>query len=82
MIDTRAVILIRLDRPDEAIRDLQEALKADPDNPVYHYHLARAYRAAEEPEQARDALERARQHGLTPERLEPAERADLAAWEG
>lgn len=40
----RARALLRLNRPQEALPDLQAAEKASPDDPTIHYLLAQAYR--------------------------------------
>jgi len=41
----RARALVKLDRPAEAVRDLEAAEKADPAEPSTHFLLAQAYRA-------------------------------------
>lgn len=77
-LDTRGMVLLALDRHDEAIADLTTALESDPSNAVYLFHLARAHDQAGNAEEARAYLERARQAGLDPSQLEPSERQ---VWE-
>jgi tetratricopeptide (TPR) repeat protein len=78
LLDTRGVILTRLGRLDEAIRDLEEAAKGKPDAAVY-YHLARAYHKAGREADFRRARAAARQAGMTPERLDPVDREEMKA---
>ena len=47
-LDTRGVILTRLKRFDEAIKDLEEVIRAAP-NGLHYFHLARAYNRAGRP---------------------------------
>jgi tetratricopeptide (TPR) repeat protein len=76
LLDTRGVILTRLGRHPDAIRDLEAATAATP-SPTMLAHLARAYHAAGDTGHFRIARDRARRAGLAPERLEPGERAEL-----
>lgn len=85
LLDTRAVIRLRLGEHEPALRDLRDALAAQPDQPLLHFHLAWAQQTAGNPEDARQALRRARELGLTAESTDPLERptfirllADLA----
>jgi tetratricopeptide (TPR) repeat protein len=71
------VILLRLGRTDDALRDLESAAGAIPSAPIC-YHLARAYLAAGRPEDAAKALAKAKAAGLKPELLQPSERPELA----
>ena len=75
LLDTRGVILTRLGKLDEAIKDLESAASALPSGPVY-YHLAKAYRKQGRGDEFRKARDRARQAGLRPEQLQPSERGD------
>ncbi len=77
VLDTRGVILTRLNRFDEAIRDLEPAARDQPTPSVY-FHLAVAYLRKGRLDDARKALARAQAAGLTRARL-PAE--DQADWD-
>jgi tetratricopeptide (TPR) repeat protein len=81
-LDTRGVILTRLNRLDEAIKDFNSAsktAKGTSSYPTIQFHLARAYDLANRKEDARAAIENA--HSAKPklnvESLEPKERAEL-----
>jgi tetratricopeptide (TPR) repeat protein len=78
LLDTRGVILTRLGRLDDAIKDLEDVVRARP-NGLHHYHLARAYLKAGQTESFRQARELMRRDGLTPEGVDPMERAELAS---
>jgi tetratricopeptide (TPR) repeat protein len=75
-LDTRGVILTRLDRLDEAVRDLEQAARGRP-SPAILAHLARAYHKAGQAEKFEEVRQRLRDLKLTPEALEPTDRADL-----
>ena len=47
---------------------------------LHHYHLARAYLKAGKVESFRKVREMMRRDGLTPEGVDPLERAELASW--
>lgn len=76
LLDTRGVVLTRLGRLDEAIRDLEAAARANPSATTY-YHLARAHHEAGHADAFREARDRARRAGLAPEQLQPGERAEM-----
>jgi cellulose synthase operon protein C len=78
ILDTRGVILTRLGRPVEAIKDLEEANRIGPD-PVHLFHLARAYRDAGKLGEFARCRDQVRRAGLAPESVEPSERAELAS---
>jgi len=78
ILDTRGVILTRLGRPDDAIKDLTAAV-ADSPTPAYLFHLSVAYMKKGDLEQARDFRDRARAAGLNPETLNGDERGDWDA---
>jgi Tfp pilus assembly protein PilF len=42
-----------------AISELQDSLKLDPLNPIIHYHLGLAYFKNDQPEEAKEFLEKA-----------------------
>ena len=78
VLDTRGVVLTRLGRVVEAIRDLEDATRAEPDG-AYFFHLARVYLQAGRDADSRSALARARQAQVKPDRLDPTERAEFEA---
>ncbi len=78
ILDTRGVILTRLGRYDDAVRDLEAAAQWLRDPSVY-YHLTRAYVRMGKPDLARKSRDRALQAGLGPEQLQGSERADWDA---
>jgi tetratricopeptide (TPR) repeat protein len=57
--DTLGWVYVALDRPRDAISALSVSVDARPDNPVYRYHLALAYRKAGLDNAAREQLRRA-----------------------
>ena len=71
LLDTRGVILIRLGKLDDAIKDLESAASGMPIGPVY-YHLARAYQKKGRADDFRKARDHAKQLGLRPEQLQPS----------
>jgi Flp pilus assembly protein TadD len=81
-LDTRGVILIRLNRLDEAIQDLQTAADTGRDTPSLasiQFHLACALSKARRRDEARQALDTALKAGLKTDNLEAKERDDLKA---
>jgi tetratricopeptide (TPR) repeat protein len=76
LLDTRGVILTRLGRYDDAVKDLEAATQKT-HSASQHYHLARAYHKAGRAEESRKNLDRAKQAGLVPAQLEPGERAEM-----
>jgi tetratricopeptide (TPR) repeat protein len=77
-LDTRGVILTRLGRLDEAIKELEEATRARP-TPVFYAHLARAYQKAGQDEQFRKTRDQALRGGFSPKMFDPSERAEIEA---
>ena len=78
-LDTRGVVLIRLGRLDLAIKDLEEAVQAEPSG-LHFYHLAHAYQKAGRDTDFRKAFDHALQLGLTAESVDPTERAEFEAF--
>jgi tetratricopeptide (TPR) repeat protein len=77
-VDTRGVILIKLDRVKEAIDDLEKATKDDP-SAIHHLHLARAYaRAGRDDDRLRN-LQAAKLAAAKGNTLAPEDRAELDA---
>lgn len=75
LVDTRGVILLRLGRVEEAIKELEIASASLP-TPAILYHLARAYRKANRPADFEKYRDKARQTGLKLDMLQPSERAE------
>jgi tetratricopeptide (TPR) repeat protein len=81
LVDTRGVILLRLGRVPEAIKDLEDAAGMLPTGPIY-YHLARAYKAAGREADSAKYAGLARKAGLRAEQLQPSERDEAAKLVG
>jgi len=79
--DTRGVILTRLGRHDEAIADLQDAIKGRPAG-SYYFHLARAAKKAGRDDLYRKNRDLARKAGIDPSKLDEPERAEFASIMG
>ncbi len=77
LADTRAVARIKLGQIDQALGDLLEIRKRSPQNPAFALHLAWAYQAKGQTDQARTKLKEAEKLGLKPSTLDPLERAVL-----
>jgi tetratricopeptide (TPR) repeat protein len=77
LVDTRGVILLRLGRVAEAIKDLEDAVVMLPSAAIY-YHLARAYKLAGREADFEKYRDRARKAGLKPAQLQPSERDEAA----
>jgi len=73
--DTRAVARIKLGQIDRALEDLRAIRKQAPRNPSFALHLAWAYHAKGENDQARTELQDAEKLGLRPKALDPLELA-------
>jgi tetratricopeptide (TPR) repeat protein len=76
LLDTRAVVQIKLNRPDLAISDL-ERVTAESPNASRCFHLACAYKMAHRQDAALRAFRQARDLGLQLNQLHPLERE---AW--
>jgi tetratricopeptide (TPR) repeat protein len=59
--DTLGWIHVRKDRARLGLQDIQAAVKAEPDNPLFRYHLGAAYESLAEFDKARAELNRALQ---------------------
>ncbi len=75
-LDTRGRVLIRLGRLDDAIKDLEEVVRAEPTGP-HLYHLAYAYHKAGRGNEFRKTIEQMRRAGLTALALDPTERTEF-----
>ena len=53
----RARVLMKLNRNQDAVADLQQAAKSDPADPSAHFLLSKAYRALGRVEEARTEME-------------------------
>ena len=81
LLDTRGVILIRLGRTADAIKDLKAAAVTLPTGPIF-YHLARACQKSGDPAEFEKYRDLARKAGLRPEQLQPSERDEAAKLVG
>jgi tetratricopeptide (TPR) repeat protein len=73
LLDTRAVVQLKLGRPDLAVGDL-ERVATDSPTAARLFHLACAYQQSHNAEAARRAFRRARELGLQRAQLHPLER--------
>jgi len=73
--DTRAAARNKLGQIDRALEDLRAIRKQAPRNPSFALHLAWAYHAKGENDQARTELQDAEKLGLRPKALDPLELA-------
>ena len=76
--DTRGVILIRLGRFDDAIKELEAAVQMRP-LASYYFHLARAGLKAGRAEVHARGRDQARKLGINPLSLEPGEREEYSS---
>jgi tetratricopeptide (TPR) repeat protein len=74
LLDTRALIYLAKNQPDEAIQDLENALVVQPKNAEMHFHLAQAYQLRGRAGEAAEMFNQAKTLGLTVEKLHPLER--------
>jgi cellulose synthase operon protein C len=74
LLDTRAVIYLRMAQSDKAIDDLRTSLAQSPAASRY-FHLARALAMAEKPKEAQQALEEAKKRGFDVKTLHPLEKS-------
>lgn len=87
LLDTRGVILVRLGRPEDAVRDFEEAVKEDqlaarkPSATTY-FHLARTYRQLNKAADYRRCRDMARKLNLDPATLDPTDKVDFASVMG
>ena len=81
LLDTRALVQLAQNRPDLAIRDLEDAIAVEPAGDKY-FHLARAYLAAGRRGDAADALARAKKSGLDVAALHPLEQGTFRQLDG
>ncbi|MBM4092157.1 MAG: tetratricopeptide repeat protein, partial [Planctomycetes bacterium] len=78
LVDSRAVILLNLGRPKDALAAAKQAVAEAPEKPDYWFHLALAQHAAGDVEGARKSFRRAKEElGLTEANLFSLERP---AW--
>jgi tetratricopeptide (TPR) repeat protein len=74
LLDTRALVLLALDRSSDAIKDLEDASAVAP-SAILYVHLAAARLRAGDRTKAAETLQAARVTGLHAETLHPLERA-------
>jgi predicted Zn-dependent protease len=77
ILDTRAVIFLKNNQPQQAVEDLQKAIEQRPHDPVYYFHLAQAHLRANAAPAAREALRKGQKMGLNAGSLHSLERALL-----
>jgi Tfp pilus assembly protein PilF len=75
LLDTRAIVLLRLGNVEAATRDLERAVTEAP-TPTRLFHLSRAYDRARNAVSAVALLRRANEMGLSLHHLHPAEQAE------
>jgi tetratricopeptide (TPR) repeat protein len=73
LLDTRAIVYAAMDRPEQAIADLEQATQMGKDA-ASSFRLASAYLQANNPRAARRAWQKARDEGFTLNLLHPLER--------
>ncbi len=73
LLDTRAVIHMRMGHSDLALTDLEAAIADNPAAPMY-FHLAQAFLMANRRDDAQAALQDGQRLGLKPNSLDPLER--------
>ena len=78
LLDTRAIVYLRLNQPDDAVNDLKLALSDYVPGKMYmkYLHLAMAYQAADLANEAEEALRKAIDDGLNPKELFKRQRQD------
>jgi len=81
LLDTRALVQLSQNRPELAIRDLEDAIAVEPGGDKY-FHLARAYLAAGRRGDAADALAKAKKSGLDVAALHPLEQGSFRQLDG
>jgi tetratricopeptide (TPR) repeat protein len=74
LLDSRGMILLEMDRPKEALQDIERAMQATSNAPMY-LHLATALQRLNRNEESEKAMSRAYKAGLTIEMLHPLERS-------
>jgi len=73
LLDTRAVIHLKMGRSDLAVSDLEAAI-ADNPIPAMYFHLAQAFLMANRRDDAQAAMQDGQRLGLKPNSLDPLER--------
>ena len=72
LLDTRGIVYLKSGDVKHALEDLKQAVGGDPTAAKY-FHLAQAYLAAKQKDEAKQALDKAIAAGLTPESLHALE---------
>ncbi|WP_169978972.1 tetratricopeptide repeat protein [Tautonia rosea] len=76
LLDTRALVLLQLDRVDDAVNDLTLAIsRSRQPDAIWYVHLAQAHLAANRRTEAAEALASARALGLDESTIPPVERS-------
>jgi tetratricopeptide (TPR) repeat protein len=74
LLDTQALVFLAAGKTKEAVRLLEGLAAGSPKVPGYHFHLALAYLADQNPSDAARSLKRARRVGFQETSLHPLER--------
>jgi tetratricopeptide (TPR) repeat protein len=78
LLDTRALVHLQMNQPDQAIDDLRKALSATPNYPVAYFHLARANDQMGNSAEAHKSFEQAERMGLKPASMDFVERDEYS----
>lgn len=73
LLDTRAVVYLRMGKTDLALQDLRAGVAINSEKAVLYFHLARALQMASNAAEAREAIRQAQERGLKPETMDPRE---------
>ena len=75
LLDSQATVYLANGRASEALDSMQKAIAEDP-KPSRYFHLAQVQNGLRNPQEAKKALLKARELGLTPQMLHPLERPE------
>ena len=76
LLDTRAVVLLAANKPQEALKSLNEAIDLKP-SPIKTFHLAQVYSRLSKIPESKKALKKAEDEGLNWDQMHPLEREEL-----
>jgi tetratricopeptide (TPR) repeat protein len=78
LLDTRALVHLQMNQPEQAIDDLRKALSATPNYPIAYFHLARAYDQMGNSADAHKSFVRAERLGVKPASMDFVERDEYS----
>ena len=78
LLDTRAVVFMKLSNPSQAVKDLEDVVVDEPTS-SHFFHLAQAHYQANNRSAALAAFDRAKQLGLDDNAVDPLEQRDFEA---